>query len=69
MLFESYDRRINQINKVLNDNGIASLEEAKSICEAKGVDVYNIVKESNQFALKMRVGHILLAVLLQLSVA
>ena len=44
MLFESYDRRINQINKVLNDNGIASLEEARNICEAKGVDVYNIVK-------------------------
>ncbi|MBQ8522296.1 MAG: GGGtGRT protein [Clostridia bacterium] len=44
MLFESYDRRINQINKVLNDNGIASLEEARQICENKGVDVYNIVK-------------------------
>ncbi len=44
MLFESYDRRINQINKVLSDNGISSLEEAKAICEAKGVDVYNIVK-------------------------
>ena len=44
MLFESYDRRINQINKVLNDNGIKSLEEARQICENKGVDVYNIVK-------------------------
>ncbi|MBO5910263.1 MAG: GGGtGRT protein [Clostridia bacterium] len=44
MLFESYDRRINQINKVLSDNGIASLEEARKICEDKGVDVYNIVK-------------------------
>ena len=44
MLFESYDRRINQINKVLNDNGIADLEEARRICEGKGVDVYNIVK-------------------------
>ena len=44
MLFESYDRRINQINKVLNDNGIASLEEARNICESQGVDVYNIVK-------------------------
>ena len=44
MLFESYDRRINQINKVLSDNGIASLEEARNICESKGVDVYNIVK-------------------------
>ena len=44
MLFESYDRRINQINKALNDNGISSLEEARAICESKGVDVYNIVK-------------------------
>ena len=44
MLFESYDRRINHINKVLNDNGIASLEEARKICENKGVDIYNIVK-------------------------
>ena len=43
-LFESYQRRINQINKVLADNGIASLEEAKAICDEKGLDVYNIVK-------------------------
>ena len=44
MLFESYSRRIEQINKVLNANGIADLEEARKICESKGVDVYNIVK-------------------------
>jgi hypothetical protein len=43
-LFESYDRRIKQINKFLNDNGISSIEEAKTICDEKGVDVYNIVK-------------------------
>jgi hypothetical protein len=43
-LFESYDRRINQINKVLNSYGIASIEEAKKICDDKGVDVYSIVK-------------------------
>jgi hypothetical protein len=43
-LFESYDRRINQINKFLNANGISSIEEAKKICDDKGVDVYNIVK-------------------------
>ena len=43
-LFESYQRRINQINQVLADNGIASLEEAKAICDEKGIDVYNIVK-------------------------
>ena len=44
MLFEGYERRIKQIEKFLNDNGIKSLEEAKSICEEKNVDVYNIVK-------------------------
>ncbi|HNZ71582.1 MAG TPA: GGGtGRT protein, partial [Prolixibacteraceae bacterium] len=43
-LFESYDRRIKQINKFLNDNGISSIEEAKKICDDKGVDVYNLVK-------------------------
>ena len=49
-LFESYDRRINQINKVLNSYGISSIEEAKKICDAKGVDVYNIVKEIQPIA-------------------
>jgi hypothetical protein len=43
-LFESYDRRINQINKLLNSYGIASLEEAKKICDDKKVDVFQIVK-------------------------
>ena len=38
--FESQDRRINQINKVLNSYGIASVEEAEAICEAKGIDPY-----------------------------
>jgi hypothetical protein len=43
-LFESYERRISQIEKVLKQYGIKSLEEAKQLCDAKGVDVYNIVK-------------------------
>ena len=43
-LFESYERRINQVNAVLNKNGISSLEEAKKICDEKGVDAYNIAK-------------------------
>lgn len=43
-LFESYDRRINQIIKVLNSYGISSLDEAKKICDDKGVDVFGIVK-------------------------
>ena len=43
-LFESYERRINQVNAVLNKYGISSLEEAKKICDDKGIDVYNIVR-------------------------
>ncbi|MBE6776498.1 MAG: GGGtGRT protein [Ruminococcaceae bacterium] len=43
-LFESYDRRINQINAELSKHGISSIEEAKEICDKAGVDAYNIVK-------------------------
>lgn len=43
-LFESYERRIKQIDATLNKYGIASVEEAKKICDDKGIDVYNIVK-------------------------
>lgn len=49
-LFESYDRRINQINKVLNSYGISSIEEAKTICDNLGVDVYKIVKDIQPIA-------------------
>ena len=44
MLFESYDRRSNQINKCLKDNGIKDLDEAKKLCDDLGVDVAGIVK-------------------------
>lgn len=44
-LFESYERRIDKINEVLKANGIASLEDAKAICDEKGIDVATIVKE------------------------
>lgn len=43
-LFESYDRRIDKVNAVLNKNGISSLDEAKKICDEKGVDAYNLAK-------------------------
>ena len=43
-LFESYERRIPQIDKVLAQYGISSLEAAKALCDAKCVDVYAIVK-------------------------
>lgn len=43
-LFESYERRIDQINKALNENGIKSIEEADEICKSYGLDIYNLVK-------------------------
>ena len=43
-LFESFERRIDKINGVLNSYGIASIEEAEAITKAAGLDVYNQVK-------------------------
>ena len=43
--FESYERRINQITKVLNSYDIKDLEEARNICLAKGLDPAQIVRE------------------------
>ena len=43
-LFESYERRIDQINKVLGEYGIASIEDAKKITEDAGLNVYDLVK-------------------------
>ncbi len=44
-LFESYERRIAQINAFLTANGIASIEEAEALCKSKGLDIYALVKE------------------------
>lgn len=49
-LFESYDRRINQINTVLNNYGIKDIEEAKAICDAKGIDPYKMCKDIQPIA-------------------
>jgi GGGtGRT protein len=49
-LFESYERRIKQIEVVLKENGIASLEEARKICTDKGFDPYEIVKDTQNIA-------------------
>lgn len=43
-LFEGYERRIKQIDAVLSKYGIGSIEDARSICDQAGIDVYNIVK-------------------------
>ena len=43
-LFESYERRIKQIEKKLKEYGIKSLDEAKAICDDKNIDVFKIVR-------------------------
>ncbi len=43
-LFESYDRRIGQIQPVLDKYGIKDFEEARKLCQDKGFDPYEIVK-------------------------
>ena len=42
--FEGYERRIAKIEKALAEYGIESLEAARDLCLAKGVDVEAIVK-------------------------
>jgi len=42
--FEGYARRIKSIEECLRKNGIASLEDARSVCDGKGIDVDKIVK-------------------------
>ena len=39
-LFESYDRRIKQINEALAKYGIGSIEEAEQLCLSKGCLLY-----------------------------
>ena len=40
-LFESYERRIDQINAELAKHGISSIEEAKEICDKKDPNDYD----------------------------
>ncbi len=42
--FEGYERRIEKITAALKEYGINGLEEAKAICDEKGIDVESIVK-------------------------
>ncbi|KUO73535.1 MAG: GGGtGRT protein [Clostridia bacterium BRH_c25] len=44
MLFEGYERRIDRINAVLLQYGMNSIEEAKTVCDNAGINVYDIVK-------------------------
>ena len=49
-LFESYDRRIKQVNAALNQHGIKDLDEAKKICADKGIDAYRLCKDIQPIA-------------------
>ena len=43
-LFESYERRIEQIKPVMDKYGIESFADARKMCQDKGFDPYEIVK-------------------------
>jgi len=49
-LFEGYERRIDQINKILKEYDIASIEDVETICKEKGLDVSALVKEVQPIA-------------------
>ena len=44
--FESQDRRIDNVVKVLNKNGIKSIEEAEALCSQYGIDPYMTCEET-----------------------
>ena len=48
--FENQDRRMESIDKCLKEHNIKDLEEARSICLEKGVDVEDIVKTTQPIA-------------------
>ena len=64
-LFESYERRIDQINSVLNNYGISSVEEAEKITKDAGLDVYEQVKKTQQLQSARAFRHSVFRVLLQ----
>ena len=49
-LFESYERRIDQITPVLKKYGMEKIEDAKEVCASIGIDPYTIVKETQPIA-------------------
>ena len=57
-LFESYERRIDKINSVLNSYGIASIEEAEKITKDAGLNVYDQIKGDRK-STRLNSSHIL----------
>ena len=48
--FEGYERREAKILATLKEYGISSIDECKAICDAKGIDPYKIVEETQPIA-------------------
>ncbi len=48
--FEGYERREEKILGVLKEYGISSIDECKEICDAKGINPYKIVEETQPIA-------------------
>ena len=48
--FEGYERREAKILATLAEYGISSIDECKEICDAKGIDPYKIVEETQPIA-------------------
>lgn len=44
-LFENYDRRIDNIKKLMNEYNIKDFEEAKKICDDYNLNIYEMVKD------------------------
>ncbi len=49
-LFESFERRINQIIPFLEKYQLNSLEDAKKLCSSKGIDIFKIVRDVQPIA-------------------
>ena len=50
VMFEGKERRIAKIEQCLAEYGLASLEEARALCQEKGFDPYKIVKDVQPIA-------------------
>ena len=49
-LFEGYERRIDGINEVCKKYDLASIEDAKKVCDEKGINPYQIVEDLQPIA-------------------
>ena len=58
-LFEGYERRIDQINAVLNSYGISSIEEAEKIQKMLDLMFTSRLRKSSQSVLRTLAGHTL----------